>query len=487
MALDVDPAELASAAASLRNGAQETTDGIKHGSMPRAGDDAGSFITQWQINQRLAALRNSLNQVKFDFLASADKIDAAGKDYTAADLAAAEALIGRGGGGSGSAQTAQQNTPTAETAPLPFPSGAATSAVDALTFARRLHAGPGPGASRAFAREIRQYLLGPHQSALSTLDDAVARLANWAPVGAAARDEIRRHRGRLEQIGTGLDELATHIDNYSDAFGRGHTSHPTPGQLEAARKELRDALASGDDLAIQRALAKYQALNAQSAESSRQYFGDLGNTIPSEGQGQQSTGGSNSMSALSSMLPTLLSSLAGQDSSLADDSESDDYDYGTSEYLPDSYLPAGDYGGYGSGGGGFGGPGGSFDAGGPIPTMAAAAMPIGAATANLSGPAPATRTPVIDPVTASPGGNGTPASRTNAPYMPYMPMAPGAGTGGANGGDRSRVVAWHPDRLIYVDDTPHTELVIGEKPSITPTVTPPTPSTPAPTRTGGSA
>jgi hypothetical protein len=72
--------------------------------------------------------------------------------------------------------------------------------------------------------------------------------------------------------------------------------------------------------------------------------------------------------------------------------------------------------------------------------------------------------------------------------MPYMPMAPGMG-GGGGGNERNRVVAWHPDRLMYVDDTPHTEQVIGEKPTIAPTVTPPTPS-PAnqtPSQSGGSA
>lgn len=68
----------------------------------------------------------------------------------------------------------------------------------------------------------------------------------------------------------------------------------------------------------------------------------------------------------------------------------------------------------------------------------------------------------------------------------------GGGMGGAGGGggnERNRVVAWHPDRLMYVDDTPHTEPVIGERPTIAPTVTQPTPTpaNQAPTRSGGNA
>ncbi len=76
--------------------------------------------------------------------------------------------------------------------------------------------------------------------------------------------------------------------------------------------------------------------------------------------------------------------------------------------------------------------------------------------------------------------------------MPMMPMGGmgGAGAGAGGGGDeRNRIVAWHPDRLMYVDDTPHTEPVIGERPTIAPTVTQPTPApaNQAPTRTGGNA
>jgi hypothetical protein len=78
------------------------------------------------------------------------------------------------------------------------------------------------------------------------------------------------------------------------------------------------------------------------------------------------------------------------------------------------------------------------------------------------------------------------------PMMPMMPMAPGAGAGGGAGGDdRNRVVAWHPDRLMYVDDTPHTEMVIGERPTVAPSVTPPTPNSGAgnqhSSQSGGSA
>ncbi|NEW36019.1 hypothetical protein GV791_26130 [Nocardia cyriacigeorgica] len=87
------------------------------------------------------------------------------------------------------------------------------------------------------------------------------------------------------------------------------------------------------------------------------------------------------------------------------------------------------------------------------------------------------RAPVIEPLTASSSGGAGGAMRgSGMPMMPYMPMAPGAGGAGGGGEDRSRVVAWHPDRLMYVDDTPHTEMVIGERPTIAPSVTPPTPN-----------
>jgi hypothetical protein len=147
----------------------------------------------------------------------------------------------------------------------------------------------------------------------------------------------------------------------------------------------------------------------------------------------------------------------------------------------DSY-PAINYGGAGGGGGGDYGDGGADDGGGSDSSLAITPMEAAAAT-GTSLP----RTSVIEPMTGSSPMSAAAMSRGGMPMAPYgAPMAPTKG--GAK--ERDRVVAWHPDRLMYVDDTPHTELVIGEKPAIAPTVTPPAanPANPAQTpQSGGSA
>ena len=116
------------------------------------------------------------------------------------------------------------------------------------------------------------------------------------------------------------------------------------------------------------------------------------------------------------------------------------------------------------------------DAASAIDNFAMGAMPMVAAAASLDAsslPAAA----ASQSFSAASADAQTAAGRAGSSGMPYMPMMPGgAGAGGgAGGGERNRVVAWHPDRLMYVDDTPHTEQVIGEKPTIAPVATPPTP------------
>lgn len=191
------------------------------------------------------------------------------------------------------------------------------------------------------------------------------------------------------------------------------------------------------------------------------------------------------------MMPALMAALSGMNSatqqgnSIADDPTLDDSGY-PFDGLPsvpsssdiggaDPAVPSVDAGGLGT----------PADAVTPVAYQAATMPMVPTAAALTSNGLP--RTNVVEPLQTS-AGSGVAARSGSSPYMPYMPSAPGMQGGGA-GGDRNRVVAWHPDRLMYVDDTPYTEAVIGEKPTIAPTVTPPTPAPAnnyAPANSGGS-
>lgn len=135
----------------------------------------------------------------------------------------------------------------------------------------------------------------------------------------------------------------------------------------------------------------------------------------------------------------------------------------------------------GSDGGGYSSSAGGVDVP-QIGSMEAATAP------GASSSAAPPRAPVMEPVSAGPAGGPTRGGPGGGmPMAPYgAPMAPG-GKGGMK--ERDRIVAWHPDRLMYVDDTPHTEAVIGEQPVIAPTVTNPTPNPGKsnPNQTGGAA
>ncbi|WP_330257089.1 PPE domain-containing protein [Nocardia sp. NBC_00565] len=500
MALNVDPGELARAAAALAELARGTGAALPKGWVVPAGTDLTSAHRVPQLNADLADLSNGMLGLLNEVQRTAHHIGAAAVDYSTADDEGARVINGSG------ADLA--TNPVGEVQPfsarqlpdfsLPTPGGS----VDPLDFAYQLRTGPGPGPAAEFANSVRKFLTDSHTTATSGLDQAALTMQNWTPVGSAAADKLAQHRGWLDQLGTGLGNLADGIDAYHNAFRDVKAKHPTPEEIIAARKELIQAMRSKNQLAITKALAKFQEQNARSLEAITGYTTAV-NSKPGTGTGSGSdddsgsdsgsgsgsgSGDSGDSSALTQMLPALMSALAsgatGLSSANSDSGEDLEVDPGMLE----------DVGGYGySGGGGVGGGGG----GGAIPISAVenvasgrsvqvGAMPVVATAGTAASALP--RTSVIEPLQTSSAAARGASATGSSPYMPMMPMSPGAGGGAGAGGDRSRVVAWHPDRLMYVDDTPHTEAVIGERPSIAPTVTSPTPSQhQAPTNSGGTA
>ncbi|BDT94844.1 hypothetical protein IFM12275_48200 [Nocardia sputorum] len=489
MALKVDPQELVAAASKLAAMARDTGAAMPGGWVVPAGADPISAAAVPQLNAQAASLFNGMAGVLTDIQRTAYNIGAAAADYTAADDDGARTINGSGGellaNPVGEVQEIGQRRPPG----LRFP--AAGGAVDPLTFAQQLHSGPGPGAAKGFADALRKFAGGPHLAAIEGVTSAAKSMQNWEPVGSAAAAELGQRRGWLDQLGLGLGMLADGIDTYSDAFRTAKAKHPTPEEIIAARKELIAAMRSKNEVGIQAALAKFNEQNARSAETITGYSTEVGSKVgASEGTSESAGKGSGSgdSSALTQMLPALMSAMASAGmplSQLGQSDTSDAYDdYGLDDYgYDDLGIPSGL---------GTGSPSG-MPVGSPglgIPDVeaetvaAASALPV-AAAASLGSGMP--RTPVIEPLGTSSAANAA-AARGGSPMMPYMPMAPGMGNSGGNN-DRNRVVAWHPDRLMYVDDTPHTEAVIGERPTIAPTVTPPTPapSNQTPSQPGGNA
>ncbi|MGK8489571.1 PPE domain-containing protein [Nocardia asiatica] len=490
MALNVDPQELVAAASKLAATARDTGAALPGGWVVPAGADPISAAAVPQLNAQAASLFNGMAGVLTDIQRTAYNIGAAAVDYTAADDRGARTVNGSGGEILGNPVGEVQEIGQRRPPGLRFP--VAGGAVDPLTFAQQLHAGPGPGAAKGFADALRKFAGGPHLAAVEGVDSAAKTMQHWEPVGAAASAELGQRRGWLDQLGTGLGLLADGIDSYSDAFRTAKAKHPTPEEIIAARKELIAAMRSKNELGIQAALAKFNEQNARSAETITGYSTEVGSKVGASEAGAQGTndgkGSSGDSSALSQMLPALMSAMASAGmplSQLAQSDAAEAYDdYGLDEYGYDdlgipSSLGTGSPSGMPSGSPGLGIP--DVDAA----TIQASALPV-AAAATLGSGMP--RTSVIDPLGASSAANAAAARGAGAPMMPYMPMAPGAGNAGGNN-ERNRVVAWHPDRLMYVDDTPHTEAVIGERPTIAPTVTPPTPtpSNQSPTQPGGNA
>ncbi|WP_067903757.1 PPE domain-containing protein [Nocardia vaccinii] len=488
MALNVDPGELAAAATQLAALAQST-----HASLPQswvipAGAEQISAEHVPQLNGQAANLFDRTAGLLHDIHTTAHKIGAAAADYTRTD--------GEGGrtvGGSGGEVLSNP-------VDLPQPPGARqppvfslpdAPAVDPLIFAEQLRAGPGPGPAAAFASNVRDYLAGSHQVALGGLDQAARTMQHWTPVGTDAAAELDRHRGVLDELGTLLSDLADGADNYGNAFSTAKAQHPTPEEIIAARKELLAAIRSKNQLGVDDALAKFQEQNARSAETIAGYSAKVNSGNGTSSTSSGNSGGSGDSSALTSMLPLLTSMMSGANGLNPSNQDSTDSasDLGS---LNDTLGGLGGYSGYGGGGGG----GDSTDFGASVPTaddvsatqnaMIVGPMPLAtSAAAAASGLASA-------PVAESLGSAGAAAAARaggagGSPMMPYMPMSPGMGGAGGSNNERNRVVAWHPDRLMYVDDTPHTEPVIGEKPTIAPSVTPPTPANPNSSPAGGSA
>ncbi|MFG3521274.1 PPE domain-containing protein [Nocardia nova] len=498
--MNVDPTELVSAASALADMAHNSGATLPRGWVVPAGADPISAQAVPQLNGSAQDLYNGVLGALNEVHRTAWNIGAAAVDYTEADEQA-----GRDIGGAGSDLL---TNPVAETPPHTprfaptFRLPAVGAEVDPLTFAQQLHTGPGPGGAARFAENVRNYLSTTHADATSGLDQAALRMQHWTPVGSAAAQQLSKHRSWLDQLGSALGDLADNAQNYADAFTAAKAKHPTPQEIIAARKELVSAMRSKNELGVQDALAKFQEQNARSAQTVTDYSTAVNSKGPSKGSetsGSQSDSSGSDMSMLAQMLPTMMSSLmqGGMMSQLGQGGSTDSLDgLDGSDYGYDY----GSYPDYGSAGGGYGGGGAmpigditsGLDSGSTsTPTVSVGPMPM-VASASTAGTAASSasnmpRTPVIEPLSSSAAAAARGAAG-GSPMMPYMPMAPGMG-GGGGGNERNRVVAWHPDRLMYVDDTPHTEQVIGEKPTIAPTVTPPTPS-PAnqtPSQSGGSA
>ncbi|WP_433602237.1 PPE domain-containing protein [Nocardia sp. CA-135953] len=497
MPLNVDPAQLVEVASKLAALARDTGAGLPNGWVQPAGADPISGAHVPRLNAQAASLFNGVLGVLNEVQRHAHHVGGAAADYTATDDQNARIINGSGAEilANPVGDVQEFGLRQAPTFSLP----AATGSVDPLTFAKQLHTGPGPGPATSFAADIRKYTGGFHTAAAEGVDGAATLMQNWTPVGSTVAEHLTQHRNWLGQLGAGLGALADNVDSYSNAFTVAKAKHPTPEEIIAARKRLLAAMKSKNELAIQAALAEFQEQNARSAEAITGYTTTVNSKVPeggtsdTGGSGKGSSSGSDSSSMLSQMLPAMMqamSSAAGmaqnQDTSdLGLDDEYSDYGY------DDLGIPSGLGSSLGSGGAGSSISGAGIpDITGASTSMSVGAMPI-VATAGAASNTPVgmARTPVIEPLSSASSGAAAAArgAGTGTGMMPYMPMAPGMGGAGGNGNERNRVVAWHPDRLMYVDDTPHTEQVIGERPTIAPTVTPPTPSPgQGPTQSGGS-
>ncbi|WP_280272480.1 PPE domain-containing protein [Nocardia wallacei] len=493
MALNVDPAQLAAAASQLAELANGTGGEIPTSWVLPAGSDPISAGSVPHLNNKAADAFNGMAGVLNDIHRLAHEVGASASDYTGADDEGARAVNGSGG--------EIIDNPVAPVAlpgqwrPPTFNMPAAAAAGDPLVYAQQLRAGPGTGPANGFTSDVRNFLAGAHPKIVSGVDAAAQALQHWTPVGSEAAGHLHRFRNQLDDQRGQLEKLLDMVDTYTGAFDTAKAKHPTPEEIIATRKELLKAIRTKDQVGIQKALAKYEEQNARSAETMTGYSSTVNGKNAtgegqSSGQNSSSSGGDN---ALMQMLPSLLSSMMSGAGSLAGDQGGDSSD-GLSDYDYSDYGLGADYAsalGGGGGGGDFTGGGvpGVGDVSGAINQTSGPAMgPMVASAAGFSGAGTAS---VTEPLrgTGNPVGGAARGAGAGSGMMPYMPMSPGMG--GANGGgssERNRVVAWHPDRLMYVDDTPHTEQVIGEKPTIAPTVTPPTPG-PAgqdQTRAGGS-
>lgn len=505
--LNVDLNELAAVAARAADMARTTGAALPRQWVLPAGADPISAQTVPRLNAQAEGLFNGVVGVLNKVQQMAHHVGASAVDYSLADEDAGRRVAAASG-----SHDVTNPVPVVERmgyrrVPTPLSSMTSTTG-DPLVFAQQLHSGPGPGPAHRFADSVRSFTSGVFTDATSEMDRAGSSLQHWTPVGSDAAQKFTKYRGWLDQLGEGLSKLAESADAYGNAFTKAKAKHPTPEEIIAARKQLVRAMRSKDEVGVQAALAKFQEQNARSAETISGYTAETGVSAAEEttetaasnaaaAAGSGGSGGSGDSSALTQMLPALMSMMGmgmnglPVDEAIPED-EFDDYydDYGLENYgIPSvGSSPAGGIPSIGDVG----------NTAVPNPSQvdgySVAAMPLATSVGANTGLGAAPRAAAIEPMAATAGnsayGRGAAGSGMGMPYMPMAPGMGGAGQGAGGGGERNRVVAWHPDRLMYVDDTPHTEPVIGERPTIAPTVTSPTPAptnNQAPTRSGGSA
>ncbi|WP_280406690.1 PPE domain-containing protein [Nocardia carnea] len=489
MALNVDLDELVAVAGQSADMAR-----ITGAAMPRewvlpAGADPISAQAVPQLNADAAALFNAtvgvLNKIQRD----AHHIGQAAVEYAAADDEGARLLNASGG------NLVANPVPAVE--PVGFrrvPPGLREMPVvtgDPLTFAQQLHSGPGPEPAHRFADSVRLFNTSSRARAADDMDRAGSVLQHWTPVGSEVAERFATYRGWMDVLGDAMEKLAQGADTYGNAFARAKEKHPTPEEILAARKKMLAAARAKNEAALAAATAEYNDLNLRAGEAAGSYVSETGTGVAdssqSSGSAAAQTGSGSSDQMLSQMLPMLMSMMELGQNGLSETEEiSDDYyddyydDYGLGDYAVPSYgSPTG---------GAPSVPGGGIPSASEVQTISASTvMPLTRAVGSGLGAPP--RVPAAENVA---GGSAYGRGAGGMPMMPMMPMGGmgGAGAGAGGGGEeRNRIVAWHPDRLMYVDDTPHTEPVIGERPTIAPTVTQPTPApaNQAPTRTGGNA
>jgi hypothetical protein len=494
MPVNVDLGELVSVAGRSADLARVTGAAMPREWVLPAGADPISAQVVPQLNAQAAALFNAtvgvLNKIQRD----AHRIGAAATEYSVADDEGARLVNASGG------ELVANPVPAVE--PVGYrrvPEGLSNMPVvtgDPLTLAKQLHNGPGPEPAHRFADSVRLFNASSRTQASADMDSASSILQNWTPVGTEVAQRFVTYRGWMDQLGDAMDKLAQGAEDYGNAFSRAKAKHPTPEEILAARKRMLAAARAKNEAALAAATAEYNELNLRSGEAAGSYATETGTSIANSSEGTAAaaqTGSGGSSDSLSQMLPMLMQMMQlgstglDQTDDISDDDWYDDSfdDYGLGDYgIPSLGSPSG-----GSPSLSPSLPGSTVPSAADVQALSATtSMPLAAATGgNVGSPA---RLPLGD------GGGGAAGTARGAGVgAPMMPMGapmggPMGGAGGAGGGnERNRVVAWHPDRLMYVDDTPHTEPVIGERPTIAPTVTQPTPTpaNQAPTRSGGNA
>ncbi|GAB2559309.1 hypothetical protein [Nocardia heshunensis] len=520
MDLSVNPDEQLRAAQALDDLHRRLHAGLPLTWAQPAGQDVNSHVATTGINAGIQDSRNQIIAFFNELARHPHPMGAAIAALTQTDGDGARSIGGSGGDGR---PNPIEPPPTYAPHSAPVPTPAIAAAVDPLTFAQQLHAGPGTGPTRDLANSIRQYRSGPYSSGLDELQGLLPVIADWTPVGTAIAAHLGTVQQKLSDLGDTLDGHASTLDNYADAFDTAKNRHPTPQEIQTTRTKLLALMKTRpqDPIAVTRALAEFNEHNARSVQTFTEYTAKTGTSAnptgsggrpsnPTTGGGQPvpggtstpatgsgnptgsggaSNGNNNQNSMMAEMLPALLSSaMSGANNQLSHNNLPDQPSLDPSPYL-DTPLPSvptlSDVGGGGPSypGGDPGGP--SVPAvstdPGPLPVVGAPAL------ASTVSSVPATPTAVVEPLPTAANARSAAPGAAGSPMGPYMPMAPGMG-GGAGGGERARVVAWHPDQKMFVDHTPHVEAVIGEKPTIAPT---PTPATPAPAnqaapKTGGS-